>query len=333
MQLPAGLTARPMRLEDAAQVAVLINAEFALIGVTTHYTAEGVRKQWESPGEDIERNRLAIVDASDAVVAYAVIEPNGANPVQTWVNQTVAPDYRDQGIEPVLFAWLESRGETLVERCLPGARVVLNSSTNEKNTYRRRWFETQDDWREIRRFYRMRIDMDTLPDEVPLPDGFHYRTFRDDEHFVASVEVQNIAFRDHFGSVELPLADEVRDRLYYFRSDPNFDPELLFDVVETATDRVAGILWIVPVYPPEPDFAYVDEVAVLREFRGRGIAYAMLTHSLRTLYTKGRPRTVLFVDSDSPTGALRLYEKAGMYVEHIIVRYEKVLREGAPTES
>jgi ribosomal protein S18 acetylase RimI-like enzyme len=74
--------------------------------------------------------------------------------------------------------------------------------------------------------------------------------------------------------------------------------------------------------------AYIDNVAVLRDHRGKGIAIAMLTYSLNMHYQAGRKSVALHVDASNLTGALRLYEKAGMKPVQTSVRYEKVLREG-----
>jgi hypothetical protein len=53
-----------------------------------------------------------------------------------------------------------------------------------------------------------------------------------------------------------------------------------------------------------------------------------LHHSFGGLYQEGRRRIGLEVDTQNPTGATRLYEKAGMSVEHQYDFFEKELRPG-----
>jgi ribosomal protein S18 acetylase RimI-like enzyme len=61
--------------------------------------------------------------------------------------------------------------------------------------------------------------------------------------------------------------------------------------------------------------AYVAKVGVLEEHRGRGIAGALLSHCLRQYAEAGYDEASLDVDSENPTGALGVYQRAGFEVE------------------
>jgi ribosomal protein S18 acetylase RimI-like enzyme len=67
---------------------------------------------------------------------------------------------------------------------------------------------------------------------------------------------------------------------------------------------------------------------VRRPWRRRGIALALLHHAFRELAARGKPRAGLGVDSESLTGATRLYERAGMRVVREGYEYERVVRDG-----
>ena len=54
----------------------------------------------------------------------------------------------------------------------------------------------------------------------------------------------------------------------------------------------------------------------------------MLLHSFGEFYRRGKRKVALGVDADSLTGALRLYEKAGMRVLRQFDMYEKEIRPG-----
>ncbi len=56
---------------------------------------------------------------------------------------------------------------------------------------------------------------------------------------------------------------------------------------------------------------YIARVGTLRGARGRGIASALLARTLAGLADAGYRYAELGVDADSPTGAGRLYERAG----------------------
>jgi ribosomal protein S18 acetylase RimI-like enzyme len=62
------------------------------------------------------------------------------------------------------------------------------------------------------------------------------------------------------------------------------------------------------------DYGFVRQLAVAPAHRGRGLALALLHECFRLHAARGLPATVLGVDAGNPTGALGLYEKAGMRV-------------------
>jgi mycothiol synthase len=67
---------------------------------------------------------------------------------------------------------------------------------------------------------------------------------------------------------------------------------------------------------------------VRRPWRRAGLGLALLRHSFGEFYRRGTYKVVLGVDSQNLTGATRLYERAGMYIELQYDAYEKELRAG-----
>ena len=78
----------------------------------------------------------------------------------------------------------------------------------------------------------------------------------------------------------------------------------------------------------DPQLAWINTVGVRSQWRRRGIAHALLRHSFRELYQRGKRRVALGVDSQSLTGATRVYERAGMKPVRTWVVFEKELRPG-----
>jgi mycothiol synthase len=62
------------------------------------------------------------------------------------------------------------------------------------------------------------------------------------------------------------------------------------------------------------------------------LGLALLQHSFGEFYKRGTPVISLGVDAANPTGATRLYQKAGMHVAAEYVSYEKELRPGLELE-
>ena len=73
---------------------------------------------------------------------------------------------------------------------------------------------------------------------------------------------------------------------------------------------------------------WVHDVAVRRPWRRRGLGLALLRQAFGAFYGRGTRRVELGVDAQSPTGATRLYERAGMRATHQYAAYQKELRPG-----
>jgi ribosomal protein S18 acetylase RimI-like enzyme len=71
---------------------------------------------------------------------------------------------------------------------------------------------------------------------------------------------------------------------------------------------------------------WVGAIAVRPAWRRRGIGYALLQESFREFHRRGERRVGLGVDTENPTGATRLYERAGMRTLFQATIFEKELR-------
>ena len=69
--------------------------------------------------------------------------------------------------------------------------------------------------------------------------------------------------------------------------------------------------------------AWIANIATLREWRGRGIASAMLVWSLGAFAAAGFTHAVLDVDTDNPTGAARLYRNLGFETNHHAIIFQR----------
>ena len=118
----------------------------------------------------------------------------------------------------------------------------------------------------------------------------------------------------------------------HFRPTPRtFEEWETFDLDSEATDlSLWRIAWaggqvIGEVSPMlEPYGGYVDDLAVLKPWRGRGVGRTLLLHAFAVLWEAGAREVYLGVDSDNATGATQLYEGVGMRVG----ARDRLLREG-----
>jgi ribosomal protein S18 acetylase RimI-like enzyme len=100
----------------------------------------------------------------------------------------------------------------------------------------------------------------------------------------------------------------------------SFDPGLWF--VAEHEGRLVGVA----LCPDYEEYGWVRQLAVDREWRGRGVGKALLRQAFAEFRERGRTTAALVVDSYNRTGARQFYEAIGMRVEREHVAYEKVLR-------
>jgi len=168
-------------------------------------------------------------------------------------------------------------------------------------------------WTPARRFWRMRRDLDASTPEPAWPPGVevHDLVRPADERPVHAL-IQS-AFAEIGGQHERTLEQWVA----FLLDTTSFDPSLCL----VATD--AGTVVGAALGQATADHGFVRQLAVAPSHRGRGLALALLHECFRRHAERGLPATVLGVDAGNRTGALGLYEKAGMRVVEQFTRWDR----------
>ena len=96
---------------------------------------------------------------------------------------------------------------------------------------------------------------------------------------------------------------------------------------------LAGALVGQPQSGEDPALGYIAELGVRRPYRGRGIAEALLRTAFGRFHARGCVGVSLHVDTESITGATRVYERAGMTAQPRFARWEKELRSALSSTS
>jgi ribosomal protein S18 acetylase RimI-like enzyme len=180
----------------------------------------------------------------------------------------------------------------------------------------------------LRYFFRMTINMTEAPPSAKLPDGYSIRPMSYPDELEATIRAQVEAFKDHWGFVEEPIETVIAEWKHEIKNDKLYDPSLWFLAIDDATGEIAGISLCRTELWGQPDLAYVLDLAVVRDHRKKGLALALLHHTFGEFWQRGRKDVALHVDASSLTGAVRLYERAGMHQDEVSVNYELVLRDG-----
>lgn len=153
--------------------------------------------------------------------------------------------------------------------------------------------------------FRMEIALAERPEQPAFPDGIDVRTYEDGDADVLIASLNEAFAEDPFWSGLTPSSF----REFYLRA-RGFDPSLWLLAWDGA--QLAGSSLAYPERSGEQNVGWVGTLGVRRPWRRRGLGEALLRASFARLYDRGLRRVGLGVDSENVTGALRLYERAGM---------------------
>jgi len=320
-QAPDGFTARAASVDDAEAIADLVNeANIAEVGVPWT-TPDDIRTDLMAPGHESNDDVLLVAD-DGSLAGY----------LTTWRDEPLTMIFLIAFVRPSdwgsgLSAWLlrlgEARARGRVERIRPRTPIRVQVARWAGNASAAALFETLG-YAYVRTFHEMRIELADQAERASVPDGIRIRTFdpeRDREPVHGALAE---AFDDHWGSNFDPYDAWVHDNI---DTRAGFDPDLWFVAVDG--DEVVGVVCCRPSAAAAPDAVEVGELGVRRAWRHRGIGRALLLRAFAEAREKGFAAVELGVDSESLTGATRLYESVGMHPVRSFERWEKLLEPGA----
>ncbi len=270
---------------------------------------EDVQTQFDDPWCNPETDfRLALTESGQiAAMARVFVNPQPHEECRAHLWDEIHPEHRGRGLEECTLEWMQDRGkERLLEKdtALPrGMRIGIQA-----DLYDRIAQIEQHGFRPIRHFYRMRRDLSQPIPAAALAEGLTLRPYAP-ELDRAMLETFNEAFHDHWG-FEPTTYEEWQ---MFLTESPNFRPALTFAAMDG--DQVVGLS--LNTINPEANQrhgvneGWIAELGVRRPWRKRGVATALLCHSMQAFKAAGLDHATLGVDTESLTGALRLYERLG----------------------
>lgn len=164
----------------------------------------------------------------------------------------------------------------------------------------------------------VRPHLDDIP-ELALPDGVEVRPARPD-HFRAIWEAHAEAFAGSWGE-----ADPGEEEWQEFLDDPTNDPALWR--VAWCGDQVVGQVRSFINHQENSEIGrlrgYTEQIATHPDWRGRGIASALLALSLAAVRDRGMTEAALGVDTENPANALAIYQRLGFRLVAFEATYDK----------
>ena len=296
-------TIRPARREDLDATAAMLNEHSQRLHGADDVAAPDLLQYWESP--DVELGQDVLVAEDDgAIVGYADVGTHGEH---------VFLDVRatDDDSLPALLLAIEN----VAAAKAPDLKLMGYTSADDaplRDLYAGSGYDL------VRHSYRMQIDLNGELPAPEWPDGFSVRTMRDGEER-RFYDAQMASFADTW----LFAAEPYELWLHWMVEEPGFDRSLWF-AVEQGDDLIGIVIARAP--ENEPGLGWVRILGVLPEHRQRGLGQALLKQAFAEFANRGFKAVGLGVDAENPTGAVRVYERAGMRVERTNLLFEKVQR-------
>ena len=274
------------------------------------YTIEDVRLEYINtanfdPSEDV---LIAELEGQPVGVAYTRWnrKPEGVRLYEHHAH--LVPEARFPGLRQSMVLWSEQRLKTIAStHQTPDSKkfeVWTKQSANE-------WRELalangyEDDWH---LFEMKRPNLENIPD-CALPQGIEIKPVTK-ENFRSVFAACREAFMDDRGFSEDRWGeDRYREFLEH--------PKARFDLwrVAWSGNEVVGGVGVTISEEENAAFArkraWANHVFVRRTWRKQGIARALLATTLKALRDEGFEEAALTVDTDNPSGALRLYKQLG----------------------
>jgi GNAT superfamily N-acetyltransferase len=286
-QLPGGLGHRPLTPDDAvAAHAVFAASELHDTGEVA-VELEDIKGDWQRPSFDLAAHSVGVFEGETLVAAGEVYRGRRGE-------ATVHPDHRGRGIGSWLVRWTEEcarrSGGTAVGQTVPADSPA--GAMFQALGYREGWTS-----------WVLEVPPGSQIVPQPLPAGYRLRDFVPGQDEDTAFRVIEDAFNEWPGRQPSTLGDWAANTI----NRPGFEPWQLRLVDAPDGEAVGAAFTILAA-----DVAYVDQVAVRADQRGRGIARALLVDAFERAREQGISRSEL--STDSRTGALPLYEHVGMVV-------------------
>ncbi len=312
------LQLRALTEADIPAWARLLAAAEAVDNTGEHYNEADLVEELANPDIEVGKDVVGAFDtdvSSAEPVGYFAVYPRGEaeGHFKVHTEGVVHPGRRSEGIGSALVAAMLDRARAAHHERhpdLPGKIMLsgLSANTAQEELLSGAGLEPER-WEFV-----MRVDLSGLGAPAPLPAGYRLRQY-DASLAEPMRQAHNTAFLDH---PNFTPWTEVMWKQWVTES-RNFRPDISLLVSPDESDDIVA-------YVQSNEFdaffaatgrreAYVAKVGTLREHRGKGIAAALLQQCLAAYREAGYDEASLNVDSENPTGALGVYERAGFAVE------------------
>lgn len=305
------MDSRALTLDDIPELTDLINRHEKFWEQPLKSTESTVEDELTEPFVDLDLDSRGYW-LDEEMIGYALVwhRPSGGREERAYLHGLVDPRFRGRGIGRQILGWEMDRARQVLAAGEPSIPWYVRAENwdwleDSHHLYRRFGMEP------VRYFKDMIRPLDQEV-EVRPTDGVEVIPW-DRSLDELALEALNLSFQDHWGSTPVD-AESFQHRLdaTWSRIDLSF-------LAQTG-EEVVGVCYNA-VFPEDETVTgrregWVMNLGVEQEWRGRGVATALLQTSFNAFLAAGLTHAMLGVDIENPTGALRLYEGLGFEESH-----------------
>jgi mycothiol synthase len=319
------LVQRPITEDDCLAWAGLLAAAEPVDDTGENYDADDLVEELADESIDPARDTKGLW-LGDKMLGYALVR--GATGVvdgvyRVHVEGTVAPADRRRGHGQRLLDWSLARAREVHAERHPDVPGTFAVRVGEAVTGAHAMLERAGFVR-ARWFFQLTRSLDQAPPAVRVPDGLRLVPY-DGGYDEQTRLAHNEAFGDHWGS----SPSTPQSWAHWSVGQRAFRPALSYLMLDdlAGANPVVGYLLS---YEYDADTAatgireaYVGILGTRREWRGRGVARALLGTAVGAYGDAGFARTSLDVDADNATGALGLYTSLGYAKDRTSISFSR----------
>ncbi len=266
-------------------------------------------EQLKAPDFDPARDMMLVESAGQLVGLQWLDYRHSSDGHVFFTYGVVHPDWRRRGLGTKMMSRVHA--EALERRKTKEGLAFFGSNTFAHESGRVALLE-HFGLEPVRTFCKFsRTTLDDLV-EAPALDGITIRNYRPGVDQAATLAALNEAFQDHWSNSPAPPEHWA---FWTGRSERRFDLWFL----AWDGDQIAGacLCELQEAYNQQrgTQSGCVDDVAVRRPWRRRGVGAALILAGLRALQNAGMTSAHLYADADNLTGAVRLYKRLGFVEE------------------
>lgn len=307
---------------DVPGVVALIERMRPADGFDWPVNEQDIIDDFENFTESDPKRDIIIAEKDGIIVGYSQVwwAPDPSGIMQYVFSVNVSPELRTTRLGDVMLEWCEARSHENSRAHDPAIKKLFNVAMLDKMEYFSRLLQNHGYWVYRHGLSMLRPDLENIP-EFSLPEGLEIKDIQPEHHEKIRL-AWNEACRDMRGQIPIPPHEWEM-----WSKRPSFDPTLWS--IAWQGDEVIGTVF--GMINPEANElnsrkrGMTEFISTRKDWRGRGVAKALMARTMKLLRERGMTECALGVDEENPSGARHLYVKMGFKVTGRATFYRKEL--------